>query len=240
MISVVIFISKYENAIEGANLIKSKLKNCQIIEIEKFIKEKEIIENAIIYFLCNTKLIQQALTNLKNCYIYNENYYLKNYKKLDVQKVLDKNNLNIPKLIKYESIKNIDFPIFCKENIHVGITFQVYNQVTLERFFSKFNIKNFYFETSLLKINNTLNEYKVYYVDGYVTGKNNSKKISNKIKKICSKISHALGLNIFSIDVIESSDNYYIIDVNPASSFYLSDLSRKKFIYKIKEIAKSL
>ena len=57
MTSVVIFISKYENAIEGANLIKNKLKNCQIIEIEKFIKEKEVIENAIIYFLCNTKLI---------------------------------------------------------------------------------------------------------------------------------------------------------------------------------------
>lgn len=230
MTNIVIFISKYENAIEGANLIKNNLTNCNILVIEDFIKQNKTIKESIIYFLCNTNLIQKTIKKLENCYIYNEKYYLKNYKKLDVQKKLQNNNLSVPKIIKYEDIKNKDYPIFCKENIHVGITFQAYNQITIEKFFSKFNTEKFYLEESISKISNRFNEYKVYYVDGYMTGKNNSKRVSKKIKKVCTKISKVLELNVFSVDILETSNNYYLIDVNPASSFYLSNNSRKKFI----------
>lgn len=229
MNNVVIFISKYENTLNGAFLLKKELKFCNIIFIEDYINNKKNIkiDNSIIYFLCNSPLIKKVIELLdNNCYVYNKKYYLNNYKKKDVQILLNKNKIIVPRIINYLNLKESDFPIFCKENNHVGITFQVYNKITLKKFFERFNIKDFYLEK---KVNSENKEFKVYYVNNNIYY-NDNKKNNKEIKNICYKISRILNLELFSVDFIKEKKDYYIIDVNPASAFYLSPKARKSFI----------
>ena len=51
-----------------------------------------------------------------------------------------------------------------------------------------------------------------------------------KINNICENISKILKLEIFSVDLIKIQDEYYVIDVNPSSAFYLSNKARLEFI----------
>lgn len=222
----IIFISKYDNTLNGANKIKNKMDNCDILILEDF-NENLNINNSNIYFLCNTPLINKVVKRLNsNNYIFNKEYYLNNYKKKDVQILLGKNNIDVPKIIDSNKIEDNTYPIFCKENNHVGIIFLVYNKVTLDKFFKKFNINNFYLEEML---DNTY-EYKVYYVNKKVFFKDKIKMYDLKINNICEKISKILNLEIFSIDLIKIQDKYYVIDVNPSSAFYLSHKARTEFI----------
>ena len=43
-------------------------------------------------------------------------------------------------------------------------------------------------------------------------------------------ISKILKLEIFSVDLIKIQNEYYVIDVNPSSAFYLSNKARLEFI----------
>ena len=47
---------------------------------------------------------------------------------------------------------------------------------------------------------------------------------------MCEKISKILKLEVFSVDLIKIQDEYYVIDVNPSSAFYLSKKARLEFI----------
>ena len=115
----IIFISKYDNTLNGANKIKNKMDNCDILVIEDFNKDLNI-NHSNIYFLCNTPLINKIVKRLNSeNYIFNKEHYLDNYKKKDVQILLRKNNINVPKIIDYSKIKDNTYPIFCKENNHV-------------------------------------------------------------------------------------------------------------------------
>ena len=51
-----------------------------------------------------------------------------------------------------------------------------------------------------------------------------------KINNICENISKILKLEIFSVDLIKIQNEYYVIDVNPSSAFYLSNKARLEFI----------
>ena len=222
----IIFISKYDNTLNGANKIKNKMDNCDILVIEDFNKDLNI-NNSNIYFLCNTPLINKIVKRLNSeNYIFNKEYYLDNYKKKDVQILLRKNNINVPKIIDYSKIKDNTYPIFCKENNHVGIIFLVYNKLTLDKFFKKFNMNKFYLEE---KLDNTY-EYKIYYVNKKVFFKDKIKIYDPEINKMCEKISKILKLEVFSVDLIKIQDEYYVIDVNPSSAFYLSKKARLEFI----------
>lgn len=57
-----------------------------------------------------------------------------------------KNKINIPKLYTENINENRQFPFFLKENMHTGITLQLYNDSTQNRIFEKFNYKDFYLE----------------------------------------------------------------------------------------------
>ena len=212
----------------------------EVIYIEDIVNSNNTLmdfENSIIYFLCcNSQLVSIAIQKLEkyNCYIINKEYLIKNYLKLDVQRLLLKSNINVPKIYLIENIEDVKFPIFCKENRHEGIIIQVYNKISLIRFFEKFNTNEFYLEETVHNNNTNLKEFKVYFVEEEIFLKDNVN--YNKVLiEICKKVSLALNnLEVFSADIIQNNDGeYFIIDVNPSAGFYLSDDGRRYFLDKV-------
>ena len=127
MITLKVFISRHENSFEAAQKIceDSKIKS-QIIYIEDFVEAENyssIVDSDIIHFSCNSKLIYNILERIKDvkCYIFNKNFLLKKYSKLDLQLIMKKNGILVPQI--YHSIKDIKLPVFYKENTHTGITY---------------------------------------------------------------------------------------------------------------------
>lgn len=213
----------------------------QIVYIEDYVEKSEnysFNKEDVIYFLCcNSELIRDAINLLKQfgCYIINESYLENDYKKYDIQELLAKNKVPVPIINRENSIENIKFPIFCKENRHEGIIFQAYNKITLKKFFEKFNIQDFYFENVIVGNGNVGQEEKYYYVAGETFGKSDAKIVMKEVKKVCGDISKALNnLEVFSADMIQTKENdNYVIDVNPSAGFYLSDKGRNCFLNKV-------
>ena len=87
-------------------------------------------------------------------------------------------------------------------------------------------MNKFYLEE---KLDNTY-EYKIYYVNKKVFFKDKIKIYDQEIDEMCEKISKILKLEVFSVDLIKIQDEYYVIDVNPSSAFYLSKKARLEFI----------
>lgn len=218
-----------------------KLKNeskmpTEILYIEDLIEDKINLwklENSIIYFLCcNSILVPKAIEKIEkySAHIINKDYLANNYQKLYVQELLKKNGIKIPTIYSYDENMAINFPIFCKENKHEGIIAQVYNMITLTRLFNKFNSKDFYLEDSIEKYI----EIKVYFVGGKVFLRETENK-DRKIDEICKKISSALDdLEVFSADIIQNTEGEnFVIDVNPAAGFYLSNDGRRYFLNEL-------
>ena len=168
MINLKIFISHNENSFGAAVKIKEEsLFNCQIIYIEDFVKKNDyssIQKNDIIHFSCNSDLIYVIMDRIKNidCFIFNKNFLLKKYSKLGLQLKLKNAGVNIPKI--YKGIKDVELPVFCKENKHTGIIFEAFTFTTLKKIFEKFDEKEFYFEENLMKKNSYVIENKYYYI----------------------------------------------------------------------------
>lgn len=232
-----IFLSKNENYFESANKIKKEARfPVDIIWIEDFMnseKKEEILNDSIIYFLCNSILIKDLVELLRNtnCYIYNKEFFEKNYDKKEMQNILDCNDIEIPKVFIESDYNSIKLPVFCKENKHAGMIFKVYTHDTLNRFFEKFCRENFYIEEA---IEGDV-EVKVYYVNGKTYYKNN-KGVSKDMDNYCKKISKALNLEIFSVDCIKSKNKYVVIDVNPSAGFYMQDEARKYLIEQFERL----
>lgn len=212
----------------------------EVVYIEDLVSSANLptnIDNSIAYFLCcNSPLAPIAIQKLtkSECYIINEEYLIKNYSKLEVQTLLYRNHVKIPEIYLADHFENIKFPIFCKENIHEGIIVQVYNKITLERFFNQFNKQEFYLEEAI--IGSDIKEFKLYFVEGKIFFKDKQQQIDNEIfRTICQKISEALNhLAVFSTDIMRNAKGeYFVIDVNPSAGFYLSDEGRKSFLDEI-------
>lgn len=239
MITLKVFISRYENSFEAAQKIceESKIKS-KIIYIEDFVESEDyssIVDSDIIHFSCNSKLIYSILERIKDvkCYIFNKNFLLKKYSKLDLQLIMKNNGILVPQI--YHSIKDIKLPVFCKENIHTGIIFEAFTPMTIKKIFSKFDEKDFYFEENVCLKNSSNNEMKFYYSNGKLCPKNN-KKVPNYMNYISDKIKNIFDIEIYSIDIIKSKKGIYVIDFNPAVGFYLSDKGRKGFCEAVNKI----
>ncbi len=181
----------------------------------------------IIYFLCNVNLNYKVIEKLQglNCYFINKNFFTHNYTKFNVQKKLSNNNILTPKIYSIDELNRISYPVFCKENSHVGINLIVYSENTLIRFFSKFNSSDFYCE----KIIKQGIEKKIYFVNGIVYDGN--KTIDDKkLQKLFKKISSILGLEAYSADIINNENKNVVIDINPNSGYYGSNIARKSFL----------
>ena len=143
----IIFLSKKEEYLGSAKKIQNNINiKTDIIYIEDFMKVKNkgnLLENSIIYFLCNSNLIKKLVTILSktNCYIFNKGFFENNYSKVEIQKILIENKLNVPKI--FYNDRDIKYPVFCKENKHGGIIFKAYTSKTIKEFFKRFN-KIFY------------------------------------------------------------------------------------------------
>lgn len=206
---LIVYVSKYENSLDGAKKIKNEADfDVEIFEIERFCQDNNynlIKEDDVIFFLCASDLIYQVTVKL------------------------EKNKINIPKLYTENINENRQFPIFLKENIHTGITLQLYNDSTQNRIFEKFNYKDFYLEEPV-KIKNA-NEIKVYCVNGEIFYKNNQEQINEDINNICKRVIEIFNnIEVCSIDFIYNDDEFYLIDFNPSSGFYSTDKGRKGFI----------
>lgn len=230
----IIFLSKKENYIKSAVKIKKQANfPVEILYVEDYVKNKNIIKNSIIYFLCNSYLIKDIINKkLYNCYIYNKNFFKYNYEKLEMQLLLKSKNIKIPELISKEHIDKINSPVFCKENKHGGIVLKTYTRNTILRFFEKFNKDDFYLEKSI----DLKEELKLYFVKNKIFSKTN---INNSVKKIVIEVSQNLDLEIFSLDLVKDiRDDYYVIDVNPSAGFYMLDSARGCLINDIINILK--
>ena len=211
---------------KGANLAKefsnSLLLKCGIVTV--------VYKNSRLYKILNSHREYDSFRNftiseLREVYN-NDLPYI--YRDLEKECKLDDiyHDILRKRITPYSKIKDNTYPIFCKENNHVGIIFLVYNKVTLDKFFKKFNMNKFYLEE---KLDNTY-EYKIYYVNKKVFFKDKIKIYDPEINKMCEKISKILKLEVFSVDLIKIQDEYYVIDVNPSSAFYLSNKARLEFI----------
>ncbi|MBQ8299618.1 MAG: hypothetical protein IJX99_07210 [Clostridia bacterium] len=224
-----------------AKIVKESKIDTKVINIE------DLVENAnkykfekedVAYFLCcNSLLIKDAIEilNQYGCTIINYDYLKCDYKKLDIQKLLQENDVLIPEICQTNNLDNLTFPLFCKENKHEGIIFQVYNKITLEKFFERFDIENFYFEEVIIANDSVGEEIKLYFVNGEIFGKKDSIIIDDALKTMCLNVSKALNdLEVFSVDIIKTKENKsYVIDVNPSAGFYLSDQGRACFLNQI-------
>lgn len=212
----------------------------EIIEIESFcMSSKNLIlsDSDCVYFLCcNSKEIKKCISKINGGNIINKNFLINKHDKLTCQNILMSKNIDVPKVYKGTDVdvNSFSYPIFCKENKHQGITFQAYNIRTLNFFFQNYNLNDFYFEESIRSID----EIKMYYVNGKIILKNGLYNNDNKISKICEEISSILNLDVYSADILKFEDRYYVIDINASAGFYLSDIARKEFLYYVGDLCK--
>lgn len=193
--------------------------------------------NHIIYFLCNLTLNNEVINALKNkkCYFLNKNFFLHNYSKVEVQQILSKNNIEVPEMFTVNNLNKIKYPIFCKENSHVGINFIAYSENTLVKFFCKFNVSDFYCE----KIITGGKETKLYCINNIIY--DNEKVIKNKeIKELFRKITNVLKIETYSVDIINKEGEYVVIDINPNSGFFGSNIARKQFLKYVVKCSKNI
>lgn len=221
--------------IENESFIETK-----ILEIESFCSSSKnmlLNDSDCVYFLCcNSKDVKKCINKISGGNIINRKFLIEKHDKLTCQEKLMNNNIDVPRIYKGKNadVNSFNYPIFCKENKHQGITFQAYNIRTINYFFQNYDINNFYFEESIKSVD----EIKLYYVSGKIILKNEVYKDDEKIIKICEGISKTLGLDVFSTDILRFDGKYYVIDTNASSGFYLSDVARKEFLYYVCELCK--
>lgn len=234
-----IFISHAEISFNSAKKIKDESSiETEIIYIEDFIKENKIdtIEDSdIIHFSCNSKLVYEILDKIKDksCFIFNKEFLLKKYSKLDLQNEIMKIGIRVPKI--YKEINKIKYPVFCKENHHAGLILQVHSPGTLQRILERFSDIDFYLEENVAKGYKNVTEEKYYYSNGILHSKTGV--VHNPdILKISNLIKENFNVDIYSIDVIKNDSDTILIDFNLAVGFFLTESGRKDFIKMVEKI----
>lgn len=239
MKKIKIFISHEEKSYEAALLIKKdSIYPCEIIYIEDFVKNSAyntISEDDIIHFSCNSALVYKVLEEIRsvNCFVFNKKFLMKKYNKKALQLKFKSIGINIPKI--YNDLENIEYPVFCKENIHTGVVFQICTKKALECIISKIDTKLFYYEESLIKKGKLSIENKYYYSNGKICAKN-GKFVPKEIRNISAKIKNNIDIDIYSMDIIYYEGKYFLIDFNPSVGFYLTNSGRKGFLNMTKHI----
>lgn len=240
--NLMLFVSKTNAYIKPVDKIISScnLEVC-VIDIDDFCNEIIDVcfsENDVIYFTCcNSLLVHQAIKKISKCKIINKEFLIKKdiLNKKNLQCYLQKVGILVPKI--YDCIEHVKFPIFCKEKVHQGMTVAFYNMKSLQLFFEKFNVDNFYFEEALISDNVPITDFKIYYVNGKIYSRQKQLKNSLELKCICSEIAHLLDdLEIFSVDFIKANNEYKVIDINVCTSMFLCDEGRKEFIRYLNSI----
>lgn len=235
-----IFYSKnnlFQNQLK--KIINDSFIDVEVIEIEDFCqncKSLSLSASDSVYFLCcNSEIVGDCISKISGGNIINKKFLINTHDKLTCQKKMHEADIKVPNIYETKKyINSFNYPIFLKENKHQGITLQIYNTRTIDFFFKNYNVDEFYFEDSIKSVD----EIKLYYINGKVVLKNGFYSGNEEIQKLCKNIADSLGLEIFSADILEYENSYYVIDVNASAGFYLSDIARKEFLYYIGELCK--
>ncbi|MFH1315259.1 MAG: hypothetical protein ABIH67_02565 [Candidatus Uhrbacteria bacterium] len=242
---VEIIISKTEGFYDGAKMIQQGLKDrdisCQItlienISINSWDSEKN--QSKIIYFLTNTnELGIHAMHYLSTgAEVINQDFLICQRDKYSIQDRLLQAQVQIPANF-YSSDKkeilsassNISYPLYIKSQQQAKQVYQIKRSDQLSSLLENIkDLTDWYMEKDV-KTEKT-NLYKVYYIAGnYHCNKKIELRVKN-IQNILETISTILHLDIFSIDIIANKQKSWIIDVNPASSFFKTETGREDFI----------
>jgi len=250
---VAIIISRGEPFVAGAELIAKEANErglgCEIIFIEDIILsingENEKMERRLLYFLTNIDDVPTYVAYFKShgCNIVNQTFLSGESSKFYLQNKIKKAGIVVPKsfsvlneIIALQIADEMNFPIYIKSQNQASTVIRVKKKSDLSEKLALFarNNEEWYLEEAIEGADVELQ--KVYYVDGKVASNSGIEKAN----EIFQTISRTLDLEIFSVDIISSKNGvYWIIDVNPASSFFKSDSARCLFVeFLIQKLAR--
>lgn len=187
----------------------------------------------IFYFLTNVAGVMECVQDIlrKGHAVVNKTFLLRENSKFYLQKIIEKNGVIVPKSIcpsNNKDIREIDFPCYLKSQKQASTVVKVVNKKQFDEAICLFdsNKEDWYLEEAIDMDDIWLQ--KVYYVDGKIF---EAKKNSFLFKITSNSMAKALDLEIFSFDIFSSKfGRYWVIDVNPAPSFFKSDKARKFFV----------
>lgn len=237
---IIIVVSKKEAFINGAQLILEQVRTigfeCLIIFIEDWsldYNEKSSDQKKIFYFLTNVDEVIACIQDvLRNGHIIINKIFLfrlGEHSKFYLQKIIEQNGISVPKSVcsaNNKDICKIDFPCYIKSQKHTSAVIKVSNKKELYQTIWLFDSNNegWYAEEAIAGDDVLLQ--KIYYINGKAFAKDNNFQVEN----VFISISEILGLEVFSVDIFSSkSSKYWVIDVNPAPSFFKLEEARKAF-----------
>lgn len=234
---IIIAISRRELFIDGAKLILEQIKkagvDCQIIFIEDYFKHSGHKENRkkIFYFLANIAAVEACAKYVlrKGHGVINEKFLYKEKSKFYLQKTIKQYGVIIPKSAcptNKKDTRRMDFPCYIKNQQQASTVMRVADKKELDDAIHLFNCNNevWYLEEAIEGDDVWLQ--KIYYVDGKIF----ARKTDFFLGYTLTSISKALNLEVFSVDIFSSNaGGYWVIDVNPAPSFFNSNEARENF-----------
>ncbi|HBD24900.1 MAG: hypothetical protein A2566_00935 [Candidatus Zambryskibacteria bacterium RIFOXYD1_FULL_40_13] len=246
-----ILFSKNELFREGAEKIKIEAqkqnKQCEVLEIHSITKNgilrQKIDNTSLVYFLTNDVCIPEYIELLKKkgAYIVNEAPLSGDLKKYILQNKVKNNGVRVPKNICLSSDKetgrlNLKYPVYIKSQKQGSLVIYNLNPDELNKnIISIGNINEFYFEEAVEIKGFVLRKF--YYIKEVIIDmdKKNTDPVPDWLYIVLKNISLSLKLEVFSSDIFVnwSSQEYFCIDINPASSFFKSEKARKEFVRNI-------
>ena len=195
-----------------------------------------------LYPLSNSDYLSTLIPLLmrRNHQIINAIYYQQRFDKISMQICLRSIGIRVPefypmnRISKIKSLMDAGIQILAKPNGHLGRQEIISRGDNLTRFQDSITIRGEYYAERFIHAEA---EYKLYVV-GEKVFFNNSKldMRTHEIVQLAKGISMVSKLEVFSADVLEEINTHhlFVIDVNPASAFYLHAIARTEFIQYIK------
>lgn len=241
-----LIISAQESYVDAAKLIVAegslKNKSIQIVNIEDIQIDPDQIKGVSslgnVYFITNHPAVYTiaAILKLQDYKVINCDYLVKQNSKIYIQEQLRLAGLPVPKhgfILGKLNESLAKQAVYLKSFEHTRFSRSFSHLENLDRYFASVRNGGLYYQEEDVTNPNTV-EYKLYSVYGTLISPENMP-IKELISREVSKIANELDLEAFSVDVIidQVTDEHWIIDVNPASSFYGSNQARTEFINRL-------
>lgn len=241
-----LIVSAQENYFDAAKLILEygllQNKSIQIVNIEDIVIVPRTIEGinagGNIYFITNHPAVYTlaAILKLHDYKVINEDYLIRQNSKLLIQEQLRLANLPVPDhgfILGKISDKLRSDSVYLKSFEHTRFSRKFNDRKTLDRYFASIRDGSLYYQEDDV-VNKETEEHKLYCVYSKLISPE-SMPAKDVISKEISKIANELDLEAFSVDIIIKPKNgeHWIIDVNPASSFFGSTEARSEFVNRL-------
>ncbi len=238
-----LIVSEQEDYLDAAHLIVDEAKRmkkiCKIVFIEKMTIDSDsdsiLPEGGCAYFLTNHQLTSTfaAVLRAQAFKVLNEGFIAREKSKLYVQTCLKNEGIPVPQF-QFSFDQKVRYKKFyCKSFSHATFVKYFNSKHDFCSFHRLLRKKGFHYFESALSAKN-FKEYKYYSILGKLIPPKDAFQTATIVKDV-SKIANALSLDAFSVDIIvdEKTGKYWIVDVNPASSFFKSIAARREFAKKL-------